>query len=209
MKPSLPQHSHEVTVSQMLPADLSGVVTTHLESFSGFFLSSLGHRFLFLYYSGLLASPDQIACVARDREQRVVGFVAGSANPRGFYRRLLRRDGFRFLRASVAPVLRTPSIVPRIARALLHPSSQPPGEHVAGLFSLGVLPQQQGRGIGRKLVASFLKEARNRGCTQVVLTTDKEGNDPVNAFYVASGFVLQQQYVTPEGRGMNEYCTTI
>jgi ribosomal protein S18 acetylase RimI-like enzyme len=92
-----------------------------------------------------------------------------------------------------------------VSRALSHPSRNPEGDAVAGLFSIGVSPELQGTGAGKKLVLAFLGEAKLRGCRKVFLTTDRDGNDTVNAFYRKMGFRVEREYATPEGRRMNEY----
>ena len=111
----------------------------------------------------------------------------------------------RFFLASLAAMVRKPSVVPRVGRALLHPARNPAGKDVAGLYSIAVLPALQGTGAGAKLVEAFLEEARRRGCGKVFLTTDRDGNDAVNGFYIKAGFRLEREYATPEGRWMNEY----
>lgn len=185
--------------------DISQVVTIHLSSFPGFFLSFLGPRFLSLFYSGICTAPEGIAFVYLNDLNQPAGFVAGTSNPGGFYSRLLKRDGFKFAVASIIPVLRKPSIIGRMVRAVTHPSENPVGDDVAGLFSIGVLPELQGTGAGKKLVLAFLEEAKKRGCKRVFLTTDRDNNEGVNAFYSKLGFSIERQYVTPEGRRMNEY----
>jgi GNAT superfamily N-acetyltransferase len=135
----------------------------------------------------------------------VVGFIAGSANPRGFYSRLLKRDWLRFSFVSLASIWRRPQTVRRIARAFFHPSENPVGDEVAGLYSIGVLPKLQGTGVGKQLVLRFLEEARTRGCVRIFLTTDRDNNYRVNTFYQKLGFAVKRQYETPEGRKMNEY----
>ena len=185
--------------------DIGEVVRIHLASFPGFFLSFLGPRFLALYYSGVCAAPEGIALVFLNPGGEPAGFVAGATNPRGFYSRLLKRGWPGFLLASLGSMLRKPSVAGRIARALIHPSRNPAGEEVAGLFSIGVLPELQGTGAGRMLVDSFLSEARKRGCRRVFLTTDRDGNEAVNVFYRKLGFRVERQFKTPEGRAMNEY----
>lgn len=79
------------------------------------------------------------------------------------------------------------------------------GDDVAGLFSIGLLPELQGTGAGKLLVQAFLHEARMRGCKRVFLTTDRDDNGAVNAFYQKLEFKIKRQYETPEGRRMNEY----
>ena len=186
-------------------SDVSHVVTVHLSSFPGFFLSFLGSRFLSLFYSGICSAQEGIAFVYLNDAGAPAGFVAGTSNPGGFYSRLLKRGWLKFSLASIIPVLRKPSIIGRVARAVFHPSSNPVGDDFAGLFSIGVLPELQGSGAGKKLVQAFLDEAKQRGCKRVFLTTDRDNNEAVNSFYEKLGFVIERQYVTPEGRRMNEY----
>ncbi len=72
-------------------------------------------------------------------------------------------------------------------------------------MSLAVDPAAQRSGAGRLLIRAFIDAARQRGARAVVLTTDKGGNNAVNAFYRAQGFSVASEYVTPEERAMNEY----
>jgi ribosomal protein S18 acetylase RimI-like enzyme len=194
-----------VMIRRMQGENIPRVVEIHLQSFPGYFLTFLGARFLSLYYAGICTAREGIAFIYVDATGSPAGFVAGTLDPRGFYSRLLRRDWIRFSLASLAAIVRKPSIVPRVARGLFHPSRNPGGKGIAGLYSIGVLPSLQGTGAGRKLVAAFLEEARSRGCGSVFLTTDRDGNDAVNVLYRKLGFRVERDFMTPEGRWMNEY----
>ena len=185
--------------------DIASTVTLHLESFPGFFLTFLGPRFLGYFYHGVVTASEGIAFVYLGARGQPSGFVAGTSNPQGFYKRLLRKDWLKFCFASVGALIRNPAAIPRVARALIYPAQNPAGEDVAGLFSIGVLPEFQGTGAGNTLVRAFLDEARARGCKRVFLTTDRDNNDSVNNFYQHFGFSIERQYTTPEGRKMNEY----
>lgn len=189
----------------MTTEHIPAVVQVHLNSFPGFFLSFLGPRFLSLYYTGVCEAPEGIAFVYLNASGVPVGFVAGSSNPRGFYSRLLKRDWLRFSLASVGAIVRKPSAIKRIVRGIFHPGGNPAGADMAGLFSIGVHPELQGTGAGQPLVQAFLHEAGMQGCKRVFLTTDRYNNKAVNAFYQKLGFSIERQYVTPEGRHMNEY----
>lgn len=189
----------------MTKQHLQDVVTVHLASFPGFFLSILGPRFLSAFYSGVCSDPDGIRLVCINSSGNVSAFIVGTVNPRGFYSRLLRKDWLRFSLASLPSVIRNPSIIKRVARGFFHPSQNPGGPDVAGLLSIGVLPECQGIGVGKILVNRFLEETAKRGCTKVFLTTDRDNNDSTNAFYQKLGFVIARQYRTQEGRNMNEY----
>lgn len=192
-------------IRPMTDDDLDSVVLIHLSSFPGFFLSFLGSRFLRLYYSGICGADEGISYVYLNDKGVPSGFVAGSSNPRGFYSRLLKRDWFKFSLASVGPIIKKPAAAKRVVRAVLYPGKNPVGPDVAGLFSIGVRPELQGTGAGKYLVRTFLQEAARRGCQRVFLTTDRDNNDAVNSFYQKMGFAIEHQFVTPEGRRMNEY----
>lgn len=196
-------------IRKLQMSDVCHVVAVHLSSFPGFFLSFLGSRFLSLFYSGICNAPEGIVFVYLNDAGVPAGFVAGTSNPGGFYSRLLKRDWLKFALASIVPVLKKPSVIGRVARAVSHPSGNPIGNDIAGLFSIGVLPELQGTGAGKKLVQAFLNEAKQRGCKRVFLTTDRDNNEAVNSFYEKLGFEIERQYVTPEGRRMNEYWITL
>jgi ribosomal protein S18 acetylase RimI-like enzyme len=189
--------------------DVNQVVAVHLFSFQGFFLSFLGPRFLSIFYSGICSTPKGIAFVYLNDAGIPAGFVAGTSNPGGFFSRLLKRYWLKFALASMVPIFRKPTIIKRVARAVFHPSGNPVGDDIAGLFSIGVLPELQGTGVGKELVRSFLYEAKQRGCKRVFLSTDRDNNEVVNNFYAQLGFTIDRQYVTPEGRRMNEFSITL
>lgn len=192
-------------IREMIATDVTAVVAIHMASFPGFFLTSLGQRFLKTYYGSVLELEERIAFVKYSEAGNLQGFVVGSANPRGFYTRLLKKRWYRFALASVAPALKNPMIIFRLLRALSYPSETPTGEKMCGLYSICVDPLIQSHGIGRQLVECFLHEAQRRNCREVFLTTDKLNNQIVNNFYQSLGFEVAKVYVTPEGRQMYFY----
>lgn len=187
----------------MTPEDVRTVVSIHLTSFEGFFLSFLGAAFLRELYRAIVADPNGIAFVA-DEEGVTVGFVAGTSEPDGFYRRVARARWLRFAFAALPAFVRRPAILPRLARALHSPPSASM-QRSALLMSIAVLPTVQGSGCGAALTDAFRNTAAARGAQAVTLTTDRVGNDAVNSFYVRRGFSLRRHFTTPEGREMNEY----
>jgi ribosomal protein S18 acetylase RimI-like enzyme len=192
-----------LVVRAMAPADVDAVVGVHLRAFQSFFLSSLGPAFLTVLYRAMI-DFDEIALVATT-DDRVAGFVAGSVNPGGCYRRLLRARLMDFALAAVPAAIRNPVAAVRIVRALRKPAegSRPPG--TATLMSLAVDPGLRDQGHGTHLVRSFVAECRSRGASRVDLMTDRYGNDAVNAFYAGLGFRIGRAVTTPERRVLNEY----
>ena len=194
----------EATVRRAHSGDIDPVVAIHVRSFRGFFLTFLGPSFLKLFYSEVFASAEGILLVA-ESDSRVVGFVAGVTQQSGFYRRLLKRRKWTFARASLGALLKKPSIAGRLFRALRKHNETTESPAAACLMSIAVTPGTEGRGLGATLVRAFCDDLRERSVSDVCLTTDRDGNDAVNAFYARMGFTLVRTFTTPEGRRMNEY----
>jgi ribosomal protein S18 acetylase RimI-like enzyme len=196
-----------IHIRPMQAQDIRQVVTVHLTSFKGFFLSFLGNDFLAQLYSGIIDDPNGIAFVYED--QTILGFVAGTTRPANFYRQLIIRRWWRFCLASIKPILLKPNIIPRLLRAFNMPNSVTTESNRGTLLSIAVSPNSQGRGCGELLVKAFLDESARRGIKKVDLTTDAVNNDLVNMFYQKLGFAIERSFVTPEGRLMNEYVNII
>src|SRR4030066_1450121 len=107
-------------IRQMTKSDIERVVDIHLQVFKGFFLAFLGPRFLTILYSAIVDDPTGISLLAHD-EQNTYGFVVGTSEPSGFYRRLIKYKFWKFGIASLQPVVKKPKILPRLIRALLLP----------------------------------------------------------------------------------------
>lgn len=191
-------------VRPMQVHDVEAAVKVHLASFQGFFLTFLGPRFLRELYTGILRDTSGIVLVYVDAKG-LQGFVAGTDEPKGLYSRLLRQRWWRFGLASVSAMLRRPNIVSRLFRAFRKPSETMTVDHAGLLMSVAVDPQAQGLHIGSQLVDAFLSVCRGRNLEAVFLTTDRDNNERINAFYLHRGFSIVRSYVTPEGRWMNEY----
>lgn len=192
-------------IKEMEEEQISSVVAVHLAGFQGFFLSFLGPAFLRQLYSSLIEDKYGVCFVAVDTNG-VVGFVAGTTRSSGVYSRLLRQSLIKFSLAVIPAVLKRPSIVPRLFRGINDPHGEPISDSNRGtLMSITVLPDEQGKGIGQKLVRAFLKQASTQGVGQVDLTTDQDDNESTNLFYRQLGFRLERSFRTPEGRGMNQY----
>lgn len=192
----------------MILTDVEQVVDIHLSSFTGFFLSSMGVSFLKIFYEAALFDNASIAFVV-EQEQRIFGFVAGTTQPEGFYKRILGRNWYRFLLACVVPILKQPLTALRLMQRLLMVRENQHQVNQALLLSIAVSPTNQGRGLGGQLLKAFIQESRKHGLSSVKLTTDAQGNEPVNRFYQKNGFELFRTYVGPENREMNEYITSL
>jgi len=196
----------KIRIVPMSTRHVEEVTAVHLRAFPRFFLSFLGARFLRLFYGCVVREPSAFGVVALpENSEDVLGFVAGTDAPRGFFKRLLRSRLFGFALASVGPFLRRPSIAPRLLRALLYRGDSPPGEGRALLMSIAVDPEAQGRGVGKLLIDAWVLAARARGAKGLYLATDAVDNDATNGFYLKNGWRVESTYQTPEGRLMYRY----
>lgn len=199
----------DLRIGPLRPEDVRAAARLHRAAFPGFFLSTLGEPFLAQFYSGFLGEPTAVTAVARDEAGTVVGVAVGTTEPAGFFRRLLRRRLPGFVVASARAVLRRPASAPRLLRAVAYRGDTDPTADGALLSSIFVVPSAQGTGAGRQLLAAWVRAATDAGAGAASLTTDAEGNDAVNRFYVAQGWDLAGTFRTREGRSMNRYTITL
>jgi len=72
------------------------------------------------------------------------------------------------------------------------------------IFKLYVLPNNQGKGLGRKMIAEIVKRAILDGKTYLILNVNR--NNPALAFYRKSGFeVLRNEDIPIGPYWMNDY----
>lgn len=189
---------------------LDSIVQIHSAAFRGFFLDTLGERFLKELYLGFLVEQSGICLVAMDGKA-IIGFVAGTTEPEGFFRRLLQRRWYAFALAGAASLTLHPIRVgKKFLRGLRYRGERPADvPNAALLSSIGVAPSAQGRGIGKDLISAFCQSAQESGSPTVFLTTDRDKNDEVNQFYLSNGFKLHGSFLREQGRWMNLYVRSL
>src|SRR5262245_11795091 len=110
----------EPTNTEVRPAqagDAAQIAALHIEVFAGHTLATFGPKFLSLYYRSVIESPAGLVMCAL-RNERVVGFVAGMLDARGFYRSLLRRRALSFLVLGCVGAISRPHRLIRLRRGL-------------------------------------------------------------------------------------------
>ena len=93
----------------------------------------------------------------------------------------------------------------RLLRAFTYSKKSERKEKYMELSSIGVLPNQERKNIGSKLIDKLKEIFESSDCKYIKLETDAIDNEKANNFYIKNGFTLQGSYKTPEGREMNEY----
>ncbi|MGE5224311.1 MAG: GNAT family N-acetyltransferase [Omnitrophica WOR_2 bacterium] len=188
----------------MQAGDIKQVVLLHTQAFKEYFHTYLGPLFLHELYKGILEEPSGIAFVYPNGEQ-ILGFVAGIGELKGFYKRLLKRHPLQFMISLIAPILKQPGIITRILRTLAGPAMAEGYESCGTLLYIAVLPESRSKGIGKILVQAFLEESARQGLKRVNLTTSRDGNDEVHAFYQRLNFTCARTLTNQDNRVMNEY----
>jgi GNAT superfamily N-acetyltransferase len=180
-------------------------VAIHQRAFKDFFLTFLGPSFLRLLYRFYVYGETEIA-IAGEHNGRLIATLLGTRQPEGFYRRLTRKYSFMFACASLIPLLKRPTIFPRLIRALLY-RGDTPSQSVGGalLASVCVDPMFEGRGVGKKLVTAFECEMWKRRAKFVYLTTDHDNNMATHNFYETLGWSVGAEFTTHEARPMRRY----
>ena len=188
-------------------SDIEGVVATHATAFPAFFLTRLGPQFLTQLYRAFREESGGV-CVVALLGDEVVGFVSGTIEPEGFFRKVLRRRWAGFLFSGLGALLKHPLVVgERFLSALRYRGEIP--EKLIGtgalLSSIAVRPQCGGRGLGSALINEFVARARAANCSYVFLTTDADENDKVTGLYERYGFQCESRLTRRDGRRMNRY----
>jgi ribosomal protein S18 acetylase RimI-like enzyme len=194
----------EIKISDAEARNIDKIVSIHTSAFRGFFLTFLGSGFLKAMYRGYLDYPNAKLLVAKTNND-VVGFIAYSWDMSGLYKSFLKKRLPTFAWYGLLGALRSPRSFARIFRALRSPKSADRFEPYVELTSIAVSPTSNTKGVGRRLVASMLKDVAEKPLSYVTLKTDAENNERVNRFYQKCGFTLFETSKTAEGRVMNEY----
>jgi ribosomal protein S18 acetylase RimI-like enzyme len=194
-----------MNIRPAVPGEVAKLARLHREAFPGFFLSSLGEPFLRHLYRGFIASPEAV-CLVAEKGSTLLGVVAGPVRPKEFFRGLLYARGVHFAFAAIPGLLSNPGpVARRLLAALTYRGEAPAAVSGALVSTICVAPEGRGGGIAVRLLEAFCDEARRRGARYVYLTTDREQNAGVNAFYTRAGFTLESEIRRDGGRVMNRY----
>ena len=183
--------------------EVDGIVKIHLAAFEDFFLSSLGERFLRIYYSSFIQSKKGVVLCAKINED-VVGFSACSYISRGFNASLIKHNFAKFGIEAVILLFSLPRALLRLAKNMNKESDDAnindKGEY-AELYSIAVSPSCQGEGVGKKLLTATEEDVRKYN-ERISLTTDYYNNDKAIAFYRALGYKEFYDFITYPNRRM-------
>lgn len=174
----------------------------HLDAFHGFFLSSLGKRFLDAYYSAALNCDETIAVCAIDENGQIQGFATGCIRSKGYHKRLILNHFFTFLYQGLILLFTNPMALLRLSLNLDKISDEKDDGNYAELISIGVSHTYKSLGIGKVLIKNFEEEVKRRGAERITLTTDYYQNDKVVAFYLHTDYKIFYEFTAFPKRRM-------
>lgn len=183
---------------------INDIVSIHLNTFTGFFLTFMGRGFLNQMYRSY-CDHDESGLLVAEENRRAVGFLAYSGNFSGLYKFMIKTRLIPFGWYSVGAFFRRPSAFMHIIKAFLKPSEVKREEKYVELSSIGVDPAIKSKGVGSLLIDELKKIVDFNKFAYITLETDAANNDGAIHFYEKNGFVRERMYETDEGRKMYEY----
>lgn len=153
----------DIIIRKIEKKDVNDIVDIHNSAFPNFFLTSLGARFLQLYYGCMCKSHDALTLCAVENG-KVVGFAATALKSAGFNMRLIKSNIVRFIGEAAILLFTKPKALLRLAKNITKKADgkDDSGEY-AELYSIGVAPNCQGKGIGGLLLAENERVLREWG----------------------------------------------
>lgn len=192
-----------ITIRKATVNDVKTIVKIHEQAFPDFFLTTLGSRFLNLYYKCMCKYNDAITlCAEEDGE--INGFATSSYFSHGFNTSLIKKNLIRFGLMGIELLFTKPKAVLRLAKNLDKKSEdnavEDKGEY-AELYSIAVKPGNQGSGIGKKLLTATEEDVARHN-NKISLTTDYYNNEKTIGFYHSLGYQDFYEFVTYPDRRM-------
>lgn len=183
---------------------INEIVTIHLNTFTGFFLTFMGHGFLRQMYQSY-CDHDESGLLVAEEDGKALGFLAFSSNFSGLYKFMIKTRLIQFGWYSIGAFFRRPSAFMHIISAFLKPGEAKREEKYVELSSIGVDPNVKSKGIGSKLIDALKDNVDFNKFAYINLETDAVDNEGAIHFYEKNGFVRERMFETDEGRKMYEY----
>lgn len=183
---------------------INDIVTIHLNTFTGFFLTFMGRGFLNQMYTSY-CDYEEAGLLVAEEDGKAIGFLAYSSNFSGLYKFMIKTRLIRFGWYSIGAFFRRTSAFMHIISAFLKPGEAKREEKYVELSSIGVDPNNKSKGIGSLLIDSLKRKVDFTKFAYINLETDAVDNEVAIHFYEKNGFVRKRMFETDEGRKMYEY----
>lgn len=183
---------------------INDIVTIHLNTFTGFFLTFMGRGFLNQMYTSY-CDYEEAGLLVAEEDGKAIGFLAYSSNFSGLYKFMIKTRLIQFGWYSIGAFFRRPSAFTHIISAFLKPGEAKREEKYVELSSIGVDPNIKSKGVGSLLIDSLKHIVDFTKFAYINLETDAIDNEGAIHFYEKNGFMRVRMFETDEGRKMYEY----
>ena len=194
---------NDILIRKANKNDVKVIVSIHQQAFPDFFLTTLGSRFLQLYYKCMCKCEDAVTLCAEE-DGVVKGFATSSYYSHGFNTAFIKKNLFKFGLMGVELLFTKPKAILRLAKNLDKKAEgnamEDNGEY-AELYSIAVKPGNQGSGIGKKLLIATEEDVAKHN-RKISLTTDFYNNEKTIGFYHSLGYQDYYEFVTYPDRRM-------
>ena len=182
--------------------DVREVVVIHQSAFPDFFLTHLGPDFLKLYYKSFISETDS-TCLVAIHDGDIVGFSTTANKSRGFNTGLIKKHFLSFMLMGFKILFTNPQSIVRLVKNFSKREGgiEDDGNY-AELYSIGVLSENQGVGIGKLLLKETEVRLREKEVKSLSLTTDYYNNEAAIGFYTKQGFDVLYEFETYPKRKM-------
>jgi ribosomal protein S18 acetylase RimI-like enzyme len=182
------EESGRATVREACLSDARAIARVHRRGLPDAFLSSLGLGVLTAVYRRLVRD-EQAEVLVAERDGAVVGFVAGTLDPKV----VTARPGLRLAIRAAPHMLRAGARRRALGTIAYEPPTDlPPAE----ILAIAIEPDHRRGGIAAALMHPLLARLRGKGAREVKVFV-AESNEDANLFYAALGFTFVR---TIEGR---------
>ena len=140
-----------INIREATIRDMDAIVKIHDQAFPEFFLTSLGDKFLKLYYTSVLNHTDGVLLVC-ENDNNMIGFCAGTLLSSGFNIRVVKANIWPYIQASSKLVFTRPSSLVHLMKNMSKEDANKGDDgNYAELLSIGVDPNAQRCGAGTEL----------------------------------------------------------
>lgn len=197
-------------VRRATSADVRATSQLHVEHLPVGLFPSLGARFVARWHRAHIDSGNGVALVSYDpaADGVVTGFLVGSVDRAAFRVDLLTRHRRELLLHGSGALIVRPRVLARFMRtrssAYLRrlrrsgTRDRVPGQAVADLTAIAVVPQRHRRGAGRALTEEFLRICVHAGAAHAELVAD----NAASGFYERIGWESGRSASTRDGRSL-------
>lgn len=191
----------ELKCRKLTYSDCDQIVRIHKLAFANFFLTQLGSSFLKTYYRSSIRDRNCIS-VGVFTENDLLGFAIGTLVSKGHHTRLIKKNFFSFLLCAICILFSKPNALLRLKKNMDKTISPNDDGNYSELLSIGLNPLCSGIGIGSLLIKEFESSIYQMNGKTITLTTDKNNNDNVVAFYTKHGYSLFYDFEAYPNRKM-------